>query len=56
MPGMAPGEVSIVLSAEEQGGLSRLVCAPSTSQKPARRARIVLLAAGGATNVAIAVR
>jgi len=51
---MAPSAVSLTLSDEERSELQRLARAPATPQKLVQRARIVLLAAGGATNVAIA--
>lgn len=52
MPGPKPPEV--VLSAAERRELERLVCAQKTGQAVVRRARVVLLAALGYTNLAIA--
>jgi len=52
MPGPKPPEV--VLSAAERRALERLVCAQKTGQALVRRARVVLLAALGCTNLEIA--
>jgi putative transposase len=52
MPGPKPPE--IVLSAEQRRELERLVCAHKTSPAVVRRARVVLLAAMGYSNTAIA--
>src|ERR671933_197151 len=52
MPGPKPPEV--VLSETERSELERLVCAQKTGQALVRRARVVLLAAMGYTNVEIA--
>src|ERR687883_268862 len=52
MPGPKPPE--IVLSVAERGELERLVSAHKTGQALVRRARVVLLAAMGYTNVEIA--
>ena len=52
MPGPRPPE--IVLSDAEHRELERLVCAHKTGQALVRRARVVLLAAMGYTNTAIA--
>lgn len=51
---VASTAVPLRLSSEEEAELRRLIRTASTPQKLAQRARIVLLAAGGATNVAIA--
>jgi hypothetical protein len=52
MPGPKPPE--IVLSAEQRRELERLVSAHETAQALVRRARVVLLAAMGYSNTAIA--
>ena len=52
MPGPKPPE--IVLTADEHRELERLVCAHKTGQALVRRARVVLLAATGYSNTAIA--
>ena len=52
MPGPKPPEV--VLSETERSELERLVCAQKTGQALVRRARVVLLAAMGYSNVEIA--
>jgi putative transposase len=52
MPGPKPPEV--VLTAEARRELERLVCAHKTPQALVRRARVVLLAAMGYSNVDIA--
>jgi putative transposase len=52
MPGPKPPE--LVVTDEERRELERLVCAHKTGQALARRARVVLLAAMGYSNVAIA--
>src|SRR5919199_218474 len=52
MPGPKPPEVT--LSAAERRELERLVCAQKTPQAVVRRARVVLLAASGSTNLEIA--
>jgi putative transposase len=52
MPGPKPPEV--VLSDVERGELERLVCAHKTGQALVRRGRVVLLAAMGYSNTAIA--
>jgi hypothetical protein len=49
----APAE-ALVLSAEQRAELQRLVRAPSTSQKVVMRAKVVLAAAAGRSNSAIA--
>lgn len=51
---MARTATAVVLSAEEESELRRLLRAPSTPQQAALRARIVLRAAEGATNKQIA--
>jgi transposase len=52
--GVARGAAAIELSSEEEVELRRLVRAPSTSNQQALRARIVLRAAAGVSNTAIA--
>ncbi len=52
MPGPKPP--AITLSAEERGGLEKLVNRPSTPQQQAVRARIILQAAAGHNNAEIA--
>lgn len=56
MLAVPPSAVPLVVSSEEEAELRRLVRTPSTPQKIAQRARIVLLAAQGETNVDIADR
>jgi putative transposase len=52
MPGPKPPEVMLTETA--RSALERLVCAQKTGQALVRRARVVLLAAMGSSNVAIA--
>src|SRR5919204_3555264 len=52
MPG--PKLPAVVLGEAERRGLERLVCAQKTAQAVVRRARVVLLAALGYSNLAIA--